>query len=47
MKELQARLAQIGWFDDKPTGSYGPVTSTAVKGFQGKRQLPPPAARTR
>ncbi|MBM9619769.1 L,D-transpeptidase family protein [Streptomyces zhihengii] len=40
VKELQARLAQIGWFDDKPTGSYGPVTSTAVKGFQGKRQLP-------
>ncbi|QNP64907.1 L,D-transpeptidase family protein [Streptomyces genisteinicus] len=40
VKELQARLAQIGWFDDKPNGSYGPVTTTAVKGFQGKRQLP-------
>ncbi|GGT11511.1 hypothetical protein GCM10010271_12870 [Streptomyces kurssanovii] len=40
MRELQARLAQIGWFDDKPTGTYGPVTTTAVKGFQGKRGLP-------
>ncbi|MEU1277737.1 L,D-transpeptidase family protein [Streptomyces sp. NPDC005805] len=40
VRELQARLAQIGWFDDKPTGSYGPVTTTAVKGFQGKRGLP-------
>jgi peptidoglycan hydrolase-like protein with peptidoglycan-binding domain len=40
VKELQARLAQIGWFDDKPTGSYGPVTTAAVKGFQGKRGLP-------
>ncbi|MFJ8072702.1 L,D-transpeptidase family protein [Streptomyces sp. NPDC096176] len=40
VRELQARLAQIGWFDDKPTGTYGPVTSTAVKGFQGKRGLP-------
>lgn len=40
VRELQARLAQIGWFDDKPTGSYGPLTTTAVKGFQGKRGLP-------
>ncbi|MFI2373065.1 L,D-transpeptidase family protein [Streptomyces sp. NPDC018833] len=39
VRELQARLAQIGWFDDKPTGTYGPVTTTAVKGFQGKRGL--------
>ncbi|MBT2367757.1 murein L,D-transpeptidase [Streptomyces sp. ISL-10] len=40
VRELQARLAQIGWFDDRPTGTYGPVTTTAVKGFQGKRGLP-------
>ncbi|MFF8842563.1 L,D-transpeptidase family protein [Streptomyces sp. NPDC015127] len=40
VRELQARLAQIGWFDDKPTGTYGPLTTTAVKGFQGKRGLP-------
>lgn len=40
VRELQARLAQIGWFDDKPTGTYGPLTTSAVKGFQGKRRLP-------
>ncbi|MEU9603201.1 L,D-transpeptidase family protein [Streptomyces sp. NPDC048057] len=40
VRELQARLAQIGWFDDAPTGTYGPVTATAVRGFQGKRGLP-------
>ncbi|MFG3382977.1 L,D-transpeptidase family protein [Streptomyces sp. NPDC047999] len=40
VRELQARLAQIGWFDDKPTALYGPVTTAAVKGFQGKRGLP-------
>jgi peptidoglycan hydrolase-like protein with peptidoglycan-binding domain len=40
VRELQARLAQIGWFDSTPTGTYGPVTTAAVKGFQGKRGLP-------
>ncbi|MFC4606657.1 peptidoglycan-binding protein [Streptomyces maoxianensis] len=40
VRELQARLAQIGWFDDTPTGTYGPVTVASVKGFQGKRGLP-------
>ncbi|MFF3453104.1 L,D-transpeptidase family protein [Streptomyces sp. NPDC002730] len=40
VRELQARLAQIGWFDDRPTGTYGPVTVASVKGFQGKRGLP-------
>ncbi|MGW5675117.1 L,D-transpeptidase family protein [Streptomyces sp. NPDC003860] len=40
VRELQARLAQIGWFDDTPTGTYGQVTATAVRGFQGKRGLP-------
>ncbi|MFJ8312662.1 MULTISPECIES: L,D-transpeptidase family protein [unclassified Streptomyces] len=39
VKELQARLAQIGWFDDTPTGTYGAATSEAVKGFQAKRGL--------
>ncbi|WP_328310660.1 L,D-transpeptidase family protein [Streptomyces sp. NBC_00442] len=39
VKELQARLAQIGWFDDTPTGTYGAATTAAVKGFQGKRGL--------
>lgn len=40
VQELQARLAQVGWFDDTPTGTYGSVTAAAVKGFQGKRGLP-------
>ncbi|WP_416370497.1 L,D-transpeptidase family protein [Streptomyces sp. PR69] len=40
MRELQARLAQIGWFDAAPTGVYGPVTAKAVQGFQTKRGLP-------
>ncbi|WP_328861544.1 L,D-transpeptidase family protein [Streptomyces sp. NBC_00306] len=40
VRELQARLAQIGWFDDTPTGTYGSVTADAVKGFQTKRGLP-------
>ncbi|MFI6287190.1 peptidoglycan-binding protein [Streptomyces sp. NPDC051018] len=39
VRELQARLAQIGWFDDTPTGTYGQITVAAVKGFQGKRGL--------
>ncbi|WP_188276259.1 L,D-transpeptidase family protein [Streptomyces sp. CBMA152] len=40
VKDLQARLAQVGWFDDTPSGTYGSVTSAAVRGFQDKRQLP-------
>lgn len=40
VKELQARLAQIGWFDAKVTGYYGAETRTAVAGFQRKRGLP-------
>ncbi|MFH9073564.1 L,D-transpeptidase family protein [Streptomyces alboflavus] len=39
VRELQARLRQIGWFGQNPTGTYGPVTATAVEGFQGKRGL--------
>ncbi|HMG30238.1 MAG TPA: L,D-transpeptidase family protein [Jiangellaceae bacterium] len=40
VRELQARLKQIGWFDADVTGTYGPVTSTAVAGFQTKRAIP-------
>ncbi|MGH8823061.1 MAG: L,D-transpeptidase family protein [Jiangellaceae bacterium] len=40
VRELQARLKQIGWFDEDVTGTYGPVTSTAVAGFQTKRGIP-------
>ncbi|GAA1356245.1 L,D-transpeptidase family protein [Streptomyces beijiangensis] len=39
VRELQARLRQIAWFDGVPTGTYGAATSTAVQGFQGKRGL--------
>ncbi|MEU1017510.1 L,D-transpeptidase family protein [Streptomyces sp. NPDC005898] len=41
VRELQARLRQIGWFRQGPSGTYGPVTAEAVRGFQGKRGLPP------
>ena len=40
MRELQARLRQIRWFDRDPTGYYGQVTANAVSGFQGKRGFP-------
>jgi peptidoglycan hydrolase-like protein with peptidoglycan-binding domain len=40
VRELQARLAQIDWFDRDPTGYYGEVTARAVSGFQGKRGFP-------
>ncbi|MCK1817397.1 peptidoglycan-binding protein [Streptomyces sp. XM4011] len=34
VRELQARLIQLGHFDEKPTGYYGDVTSSAVRAFQ-------------
>ncbi|MGW1227973.1 L,D-transpeptidase family protein [Streptomyces sp. NPDC002530] len=40
VRELQARLRQIGHFARTPTGYYGSVTVTAVQSFQGKRGLP-------
>ena len=40
VRELQARLKQIGWFEDDVTGTYGPVTADAVSGFQTKRGIP-------
>ncbi|MFJ5221558.1 L,D-transpeptidase family protein [Streptomyces sp. NPDC088400] len=40
VRELQARLRQIGYFDRNPTGYYGSVTAAAVSSFQGKRGLP-------
>ncbi|MFE0426011.1 peptidoglycan-binding protein [Streptomyces sp. NPDC058953] len=40
VRELQARLAQLSWFDERPTGTYGRVTAAAVRGFQDKRGLP-------
>ncbi|MGQ4490782.1 L,D-transpeptidase family protein [Streptomyces sp. SAS_281] len=40
VRELQARLRQIGHFGRTPTGYYGTVTVAAVQSFQGKRGLP-------
>ncbi|WP_446686739.1 L,D-transpeptidase family protein [Phytoactinopolyspora halotolerans] len=40
VRELQARLKQIGWFDGEITPNYGDVTAQAVAGFQVKRGLP-------
>lgn len=39
VRELQARLRQIGHFDRSPTGYYGTATVASVKSFQGKRGL--------
>lgn len=40
VRELQARLRQIAWYEGKVTDTYGPTTTAAVKGFQAKRGLP-------
>ncbi|MFD3971398.1 L,D-transpeptidase family protein [Streptomyces cyaneofuscatus] len=37
VRELQARLRQIGHFARTPTGYYGTVTAEAVRSFQRKR----------
>jgi hypothetical protein len=40
VRELQARLRQVDWLFDGPTGTYDDLTEEAVAGFQGKRGLP-------
>ncbi|MER7959076.1 L,D-transpeptidase family protein [Streptomyces sp. NPDC096030] len=40
VRELQARLRQIGYFDRAPTGFFGSITGKAVSAFQKKRELP-------
>lgn len=40
VKDLQARLKQIGWFSGKVTDTYGDATAKAVKDFQAKRGIP-------
>ncbi|MCH0571454.1 murein L,D-transpeptidase [Streptomyces sp. MUM 136J] len=40
VRELQARLRQVAWLLDGPTGTYDDLTEQAVRGFQGKRGLP-------
>jgi hypothetical protein len=39
VREIQARLRQIGWFAGDVTGYFGPKTKAAVEGFQAKRKL--------
>ncbi|MGV9250958.1 L,D-transpeptidase family protein [Streptomyces sp. NPDC003697] len=39
VRELQARLRQVEWLSDGPTGTYDDLTERAVEGFQGKRGL--------
>lgn len=40
VRELQARLKQIGWYSGDVTGNYGNTTTASVTGFQNKRQIP-------
>ncbi|MER5475360.1 L,D-transpeptidase family protein [Streptomyces sp. NPDC002734] len=40
VRELQARLRQIAWLFQGPTGVYDKATEKAVEGFQDKRGLP-------
>ncbi len=40
VRDLQARLKQIGWWSGNVTDSYSAPTVTAVKGFQDKRAIP-------
>jgi peptidoglycan hydrolase-like protein with peptidoglycan-binding domain len=40
VRELQARLHQIGWFSGEITSTYNEQTKQAVAGFQTKRGLP-------
>ncbi|MCX5392737.1 L,D-transpeptidase family protein [Streptomyces sp. NBC_00094] len=41
VRELQARLRQLGHFDRAPTGFYGTMTAGSVTAFQKKQGLPP------
>ncbi|MFC8951755.1 L,D-transpeptidase family protein [Streptomyces sp. NPDC057101] len=40
VRELQARLRQLGHFDRAPTGFYGTMTAGSVTAFQRKWDLP-------
>ncbi|MBQ0867544.1 peptidoglycan-binding protein [Streptomyces smyrnaeus] len=40
VRELQARLRQLGHFGRNPTGYYGPVTAASVTAFQKQRGMP-------
>ena len=40
VRDLQARLKAIAWYFGDVTGTYDHQTVQAVKGFQGKREIP-------
>lgn len=40
VRDLQARLKQVDWYEKLVDGTYGADTVTAVKGFQDKRSIP-------
>jgi hypothetical protein len=40
VREVQARLRQIGWFFGDVSDGYGAQTAEAVRGFQAKRMIP-------
>lgn len=40
VRELQARLGQLGLFDRSPTGTYASLTAAAVRAFQQQQGLP-------
>jgi peptidoglycan hydrolase-like protein with peptidoglycan-binding domain len=40
VRAVQARLKQIDWYSGDVTGTYDTATVAAVKGFQGKREIP-------
>ncbi|HET8594812.1 MAG TPA: L,D-transpeptidase family protein, partial [Intrasporangium sp.] len=40
VRELQARLRQLRWYEGDVTDHYGTKTTAAVKGFQAKRGFP-------
>jgi peptidoglycan hydrolase-like protein with peptidoglycan-binding domain len=40
VRQVQARLAQVRWYDGRVTGRYDRSTVRAVRGFQAKRRIP-------
>lgn len=40
VRQVQARLKQVRWYDARVTGRFSGATVTAVEGFQTKRRIP-------
>ncbi len=40
VRQVQARLKQIRWYDQRVTGRYARSTVRAVRGFQARRRIP-------